>query len=89
MCTTFSIPSTMRPLTLHASALSNEEYELYTASLNDLDDDLDTATHDDAYYEGMQIGVREVRGWLRGKYAHLQAGVIDSASDGLATVCRL
>ncbi|KAG6868083.1 hypothetical protein C0993_007760 [Termitomyces sp. T159_Od127] len=74
----------MRPLTLHASALSNEEYELYTAGLKDLDDDLDTATHDDTYYEGMQIGVREVRGWMRGKYAHLQPGILRFFAPGLA-----
>ncbi|KAG6860503.1 hypothetical protein C0995_010489 [Termitomyces sp. Mi166 len=73
----------MRPLTLHASALNDEEYELYTASLRDLDDHLDTAKHDDAYYEGMQIGVREVRGWMRGKYAHLQPGILRFFAPGL------
>ncbi|KAG6908042.1 hypothetical protein DXG01_006404 [Tephrocybe rancida] len=73
-----SVPYVMRPLTLHASALNDEEYELYTTSLKDLNDDSDPGTHDDAYYEAMQIGVREVRGWLRGRYAHLQPGVIDS-----------
>ncbi|KAG5634786.1 hypothetical protein H0H81_000792 [Sphagnurus paluster] len=72
----------MRPLTLHASALNDEEYDLYTASLNDLaeDDGADGEGHghDDAYYEQMQIGVREARGWIRGRYSHLPAGSIDS-----------
>ncbi|KAG5640863.1 hypothetical protein DXG03_006805 [Asterophora parasitica] len=68
----------MRPLTLHASALNDAEYELYTLSLTDLawdddgeDGDQGGKPHDDAYYEGMQIGLREARGWLRGRYAHL------------------
>ncbi|KAG6820395.1 hypothetical protein H0H93_001165 [Arthromyces matolae] len=50
----------MRPLTLHASALNNEEYDLYTASLRDLTDDEGGNAHDDRYYEGMEIGVREI-----------------------------
>ncbi|KAG6841403.1 hypothetical protein C0991_011567 [Blastosporella zonata] len=69
----------MRPLTLHASALNDAEYELYTTSLKNLNDDTNPEAHGDgdAYYEAMQIGVREVRGWMRGRYAHLQPGVID------------
>ncbi|KAH0579780.1 hypothetical protein H2248_002617 [Termitomyces sp. 'cryptogamus'] len=73
----------MRPLTLHASALNDEEYELYTASLRDLNDYSDSATHDDAYYEGTQVGVREVRGWMRGRYAHLQPGILRFFAPGL------
>ncbi|KAF8056487.1 hypothetical protein FPV67DRAFT_1456628 [Lyophyllum atratum] len=71
----------MRPLTLHASALNDDEYDLYTTSLNDLAwaDDTDSGqAHDDAYYEQMKIGIREARGWLRGRYAHLPPGAIDS-----------
>lgn len=70
----------MRQLSLHASALNDNEYELYTTSLTDLDDsDQDaTATHDDAYYEGMRIGVREVRGWMRGRYGSVSPANIDA-----------
>ncbi|GLB39487.1 hypothetical protein LshimejAT787_0606490 [Lyophyllum shimeji] len=70
----------MRPLTLHASALNDDEYDLYTTSLNELvwADDKDTQAHDDAYYEQIQVGVREARGWLRGRYVHLPPGVIDA-----------
>ncbi|KAG6812626.1 hypothetical protein H0H92_001845 [Tricholoma furcatifolium] len=50
----------MRPLTLHASALNDNEYELYTTSLRNLNDDASTGAHDDAYYEAMRIGVREI-----------------------------
>ncbi|KAG6845160.1 hypothetical protein H0H87_012956 [Tephrocybe sp. NHM501043] len=70
----------MRPLTLHASALNNEEYDFYTTSLKELNDDRDPgqSSDDDAYYEAMQIGVREARAWMRGRYAHLQPSTIDS-----------
>jgi hypothetical protein len=66
----------MRPLTLHASALSNDEYELYTASFQELVDE--GATHrSDAYYEETTIGVREARAWLRGRYSELNAADLD------------
>jgi hypothetical protein len=72
----------MRRLNLHASALNDAEYELYTASLTDLDDteeeDATSTAHDDAYYERMMIGVREVRGWLRGRYSHVSPASIDA-----------
>jgi hypothetical protein len=73
----------MRQLSLHASALNNAEYELYTSSLQDLawTDDPDSFTsnsrQDDAYYEQMRVGVREVRAWMRGRYAHLTPASID------------
>jgi len=82
----------MRPLTLHASALNDDEYDLYTTSLNDLAwaDDTDSGqAHDDAYYEQMKIGIREARGWLRGRYAHLPPGAIDAASSLLRIVVEL
>ncbi|KAF8059871.1 hypothetical protein FPV67DRAFT_1674311 [Lyophyllum atratum] len=42
-------------------------------------DDTDSGqAHDDAYYEQMKIGLPEARGWLRGRYAHLPPGAIDS-----------
>lgn len=80
----------MRPLTLHVSALSDSEYDLYTTSLNDLASDttntntsVSTATHgrDDAYYERMSVGVREARAWLRGRYPDLPASDIDAVSS--------
>ncbi|KAH7881884.1 hypothetical protein F5I97DRAFT_462945 [Phlebopus sp. FC_14] len=69
----------MRPLTLHVSALSDLEYNLYTASLDDLSVTSDTdAVHDDGYYERMTVGVREARAWLRGRYLDLPASDIDA-----------
>ncbi|KAL4068648.1 hypothetical protein V8B97DRAFT_1974046 [Scleroderma yunnanense] len=70
----------MRPLTLHASALNDFEYGLYTSSLNDLcvtSDSDPTVVHDDAHYETMTVGVREARAWLRGRYQDLPASDID------------
>ncbi|OCH86406.1 hypothetical protein OBBRIDRAFT_797204 [Obba rivulosa] len=70
----------MRPLTLHVSALNDAEYALYISSIRDiaiLDDD-PKAPASDAYYEDLNIGVREARAWLRGRYASLNAGIIDS-----------
>ncbi|KZP12229.1 hypothetical protein FIBSPDRAFT_870406 [Athelia psychrophila] len=70
----------MRQLSLHASALSNDEYELYTDSLNDLADahaDPNTS-YNDAYYEDLQVGVREARAWFRGRYSHIAVSDIDT-----------
>ncbi|KAF4615789.1 hypothetical protein D9613_012356 [Agrocybe pediades] len=80
----------MRRLALHASALSDEEYDLYTSSLRDIaladDDEVSRSsgkvnggnTDDDGYLENMNIGVREARAWLRGRYSHISASIIDS-----------
>ncbi|OSX63792.1 hypothetical protein POSPLADRAFT_1055874 [Postia placenta MAD-698-R-SB12] len=70
----------MRPLILHPSALTNAEYSLYLASLRDLADNdvpalADPQRHD---HEHFAVGVREARAWLRGRYAGLAPGVIDS-----------
>lgn len=70
----------MRPLTLHASALNDFEYALYTSALHDLcvtSDKDPTVAHDDAHYETMTVGVREARAWLRGRYQDLPASDID------------
>ncbi|KAF8160406.1 hypothetical protein BJ912DRAFT_1151036 [Pholiota molesta] len=72
----------MRRLALHASALSDAEYDLYTASLRDLsltDEDDGKASKDgeDAYFENIVVGVREARAWLRGRYSHVPAPTID------------
>ncbi|TRM62284.1 hypothetical protein BD626DRAFT_59318 [Schizophyllum amplum] len=56
-----------RKLALHPSALSESEYDFYTAALNSFltpaeanDDELDYAT--------IRVSTREVRAWLRGRY---------------------
>ncbi|KAI6134828.1 hypothetical protein EDD17DRAFT_1548956 [Pisolithus thermaeus] len=70
----------MRPLTLHASALSDVEYDLYTSSLNDLcvtNDTDPSIARDDAHFETTTVGVREARAWLRGRYHDLPASDID------------
>ncbi|KAI0341304.1 hypothetical protein BDW22DRAFT_1358787 [Trametopsis cervina] len=70
-----------RPLTLHASALTNEEYTLYTTSLCDLageDDDARTHVHDDSYYASLTISAREARAWIRGRYTDLAPANVDA-----------
>jgi hypothetical protein len=80
----------MRQLTLHASALNDAEYELYTTSLQDLawtEDQAESSNsvlasgHDDAYYEQMRVSVREVRAWVRGRYAHVSIASIENVSS--------
>lgn len=61
----------MRPLTVHGSVLNDEEYDLYDLALVD---DSKGEEYDNGYYERMSIGVREVRGWMRGRYAWRAAG---------------
>lgn len=81
----------MRPLTLHVSALSDSEYDLYTASLDDLATDStnrniyipSTHVRNDAHYERASVSVREVRAWLRGRYSNLLASDIDAVSSGI------
>ncbi|KAG9311932.1 hypothetical protein JVU11DRAFT_8193 [Chiua virens] len=74
----------MRPLTLHVSALSDSEYDLYTTSLADLATDTpDGNAHiphirDDAQYDRTSVGVREARAWLRGRYSDVPASDIDA-----------
>lgn len=68
----------MRPLILHVSALNDLEYNLFTSSLNDLAVSPDPNTvQDDAHFEAMSVGVREVRAWLRGRYPNLPTADID------------
>ena len=73
----------MRPLILHASALSDGEYDFYTASIYDIttdepSNDTETVVHDDVHFEQMSVGIREVRAWLRGRYSHIPAPTIDN-----------
>ena len=71
----------MRPLTLHPSALNDAEYSVYIACLRDLaEDDESDVKAGDTFYERMHVGVREARAWLRGRYATLAPGMIDSVS---------
>ncbi|KAK1220654.1 hypothetical protein PQX77_016610 [Marasmius sp. AFHP31] len=69
----------LRRLNLHASALNDAEYSLYTSSLADitLTDEHDLQGHDDSYYEQMTLTLREARAWFKGRYSHLPAAVID------------
>lgn len=76
-------PRTMsaRPLTLHASALSNDEYTLYTTSLIDLageDEDAHAQAHDDSYYASLSISAREARAWIRGRYTDVPHASVDA-----------
>ncbi|KAF8198252.1 hypothetical protein K438DRAFT_702926 [Mycena galopus ATCC 62051] len=79
----------MRPLTLHTSALNDAEYALFTenlASLLDLDTDKDQAE-----FETQTLTVREVRAWMRGRYAGIPVATIDRilalfpCKDGMLT----
>ena len=79
--------SISRRLSLHASALSDDEYQFYTTSLLSIisveeEDGGISKSHtmDDAYYENMSINLRETRAWLRGRYSHLPSLIIDKVS---------
>jgi hypothetical protein len=71
----------MRRLELHASALSDAEYDFFTKSLVEIaDDDVEPAsgtTSDDVRFEEMRIGVREARAWFRGRYSRVPLPIID------------
>ena len=72
----------MRRLALHASALSDTEYDFFTKSLREIaDDDVEpatgTAAPEDVYFEEISIGVREARAWFRGRYSLVSLSVID------------
>lgn len=72
----------MRRLSLHASALNDAEYDLYTSSLNDLAEsninNESNKSYDDLYYESLKVGIREARAWFRGRYSHVLVSDIDS-----------
>jgi hypothetical protein len=73
----------MRPLTLHASALNDDEYNLYTSSILDLalngsNYSDHSHTRDDTFYEQISVSVRETRAWLRGRYPDIQVSTIDA-----------
>ncbi|KAJ7187048.1 hypothetical protein C8R46DRAFT_1184790 [Mycena filopes] len=61
----------MRPLSLHSSALNDAEYTLFTANLASLlDEDSDDP-------EAQQLTIRETRAWMRGRYPGIPATTID------------
>lgn len=74
-----------RRLSLHASALTDDEYAEYTASLRELAE-IDCAgagqgeDGDDEYYEGITLGVREVRAWVRGRNPSITSSTVDTVS---------
>ena len=65
----------MRQLSLHVSALNELEYSSYTEALHDLIAD-DQPPSDD--YENVSVGAREVRAWLRGRYASMPLTDVDA-----------
>ena len=67
----------MRALTLHVSALNDYEYDSYTDALNDLTADRNNLPTSDDSYDRIAVGVREVRAWLRGRYATVPATDVD------------
>ncbi|KAF8646085.1 hypothetical protein AX16_007398 [Volvariella volvacea WC 439] len=69
--------SAMRRLELHSSALSDDEYALYTTAINDITL-ADTPHPGHNEYGGLRISVREVRAWLRGRYSHVPSATIDT-----------
>ncbi|EJD51607.1 hypothetical protein AURDEDRAFT_111720 [Auricularia subglabra TFB-10046 SS5] len=57
-----------RPLTLHLSALSDAEYDLYTSSLAEISVPPAHDVRSDKYWEDRVVSLREARGWMRGRY---------------------
>ena len=74
-------PVPMRQLSLHVSALTDLEYSAYTEALHDLIAD-DQPPSDD--YQNVSVGVREVRAWLRGRYASMSLADVDAVRSLLA-----
>lgn len=65
----------MRELSLHVSALNDLEYNAYTGALHDLIAG-DQPLSDD--YETVSVSAREVRAWLKGRYASLPLSDVDA-----------
>lgn len=66
-----------RPLQLHSSALSNEEFAIYTASLLRLCDGVDLMSKP-LEWENVEVSYGEVRGALRERFGEsVKADVID------------
>ncbi|KDQ07175.1 hypothetical protein BOTBODRAFT_615393 [Botryobasidium botryosum FD-172 SS1] len=67
------MPRSQRPLELHISALSPQEFSSYTAALDELGSDQSSA----GSWLEKHVPVWEARGWLRGRYG-LEASVVDT-----------
>ena len=80
----------MRPLTLHASALTDSEYDLYTNALLDLAGE-DVAEHpsDDSYYASLVVSAREARAWIRGRYTASSPGSSTLTPNTVDAVLKL
>jgi len=66
----------MRSLSLHVSALNEDEYFLFTSSFTDLlASDVPLTT--DADFEKQTVFIREARAWLRGRYPDLPVSDLD------------
>ena len=70
----------MRQLSLHVSALNDLEYTAYTEALHDLISG-DQPLSDD--YENASVSAREVRAWLRGRYASIPLSDVDAVRTSL------
>jgi len=70
----------MRPLSLHASALNDEEYALFSSSLLDLASP-DNPCDDDTHFEKLSVSIREARAWLRGRYSDLPVSNLNEVCD--------
>lgn len=72
----YSILPPMRGKSLHPSALSPFEYQLFYSALEDLEPKIGDY-QDDVVYTKLTVITRDVRAWLRGRYLHIQASSID------------
>lgn len=76
-------PPPMRSLSLHVSALNDDEYTLFTSSFADLvASDVPFTTEDD--FEKHTVSVREARAWLRGRYPDLPMTDLDQVRISLS-----
>ncbi|CAK5266959.1 unnamed protein product [Mycena citricolor] len=65
-----------RRLSLHPSALSDAEHALFTHSLADLTD-TPYAVAEEPDWDSVEVSLREVRAWIRGRYPDLGTGLVD------------
>ena len=73
----------MRSLSLHVSALNDDEYSLFTSSFADLvASDPPLTTDDD--FDKHTVSVREARAWLRGRYPDLSVTDLDQVTVSLS-----
>lgn len=73
-----------RPLYLHISALSPDEYQLYTGVLSEL---AGPGQDDSQGVWDRPVDVMEARGWVRGRYG-LDAGMVDKVRVFLLLMVR-